>query len=314
MTRPEAIGALLAGCAAAVFDSRVGSAAGESLAQAALRDGRFFGSAVRVDQLDAEPDLRRAVLRECSHVVPEIEMNWDQIEPAYGQLTFDKMDSLAAFATSYRKKVRGHMLLWHLAVPEWAVVQLRERQDWNLISRYFGSVIPRYGDVIEQWEVVNEPIDVGQRSDGLRESIFLDVFGPDYIGRALTQARIFAPRGQLFINEYGLEYDIPEERQRRYFLLKLLERLRKENVPLDGLGLQGHLDLRKGHVSQTEIAAFLREVAAMGLSMIVTELDVKESDYVATAEQRDRMVADEVRRYLDVVLAQRVVLGVTTWG
>lgn len=241
-------------------------------------------------------------------------MNWNAIEPAYGQLSFGKMDDLAAFAIRNRRIVRGHMLLWHLGVPDWAVDMLRDRQDWNLIARYFGSVIPRYGDVIQQWEVVNEPIDPGHRMDGLRESLFLAVFGPDYIARALTQARIFAPRAQLLINEYGLEYDLPEERQRRYFLLKLLERLKSSGAPITGLGVQAHLDLRKGYVSQSAIASFLQEVADMGLSIFVTELDVKESDYVAPAEERDRLVGDEVRRYLDVVLSQRAVEGVTTWG
>jgi endo-1,4-beta-xylanase len=314
VSRASAIAAMFAASAASVFGVEASYAANESLAAAAESSGRFFGSAVRTDQLDAEQDLREAVVRECSYVVPEFEMNWNAIEPSDGRLSFDKMDDLAAFATRYGKKVRGHTLLWHLGVPEWAAERLRERQDWDLIARYFGSVIPRYGDVIGQWEVVNEPIDVGHGPDGLRESIFLDVFGPDYINRALTQARIFAPRAKLLINEYGLEYDIPEERERRYFLLQLLERLRRAGAPIDGLGLQAHLDLRKGHVSQTAIATFVEAVRAMGLSMIVTELDVKEADYVASAEQRDRMVADEVRRYLDVVLSRRGVLGVTTWG
>ncbi len=314
ISRKQAIGTLAAVTATSLVRSRVSFARSETLAAAAARHGRFFGSAVRIDQLNAEQDLRDAVLSQCSYLVPEIEMNWNVVEPEYGQLSFGKMDDLASFATTYRKKVRGHMLLWHLSVPDWALDKLRERQDWNLISRYFGSVIPRYGDVISQWEVVNEPIEVGHRMDGLRQNIFLDVFGPDYIDRALTQARIFTPRGQLLINEYGLEYDIPEERDRRYFLLKLLERLRNANVPLDGLGLQAHLDLRKGQVSQSEIARFLKEVVGMGLSIIVTELDVKESDYVATAAQRDQMVADETRRYLEVVLDERAVLGVTTWG
>jgi endo-1,4-beta-xylanase len=286
----------------------------EGLATAAARWGRFFGSAVRVGDLDREPNLRAAVIRECAQLVPEFEMNWNAIEPEYGQLSFAKTDALTAFAIANGKSLRGHTLLWHLGVPDWAVDLLRENRDWNLIARYFGSVIPRYGDVIEMWEVVNEPIDPGQRIDGLRENIFLEVFGPDYIGRALTQARTFAPKAQLIINEYGLEYDLPEERDRRYFLLKLLERLRRDGAPLDGLGVQAHLDLRKGHISQSAVARFLREVAAMGLSIVVTELDVKEADYVATANERDRQVADEVRRYLDVVLGERAVTGVTTWG
>jgi endo-1,4-beta-xylanase len=313
MSRRDLVAAALA-AAVAALTPKSSRAAGESLAAAAEHTGRFFGSAVRIDQLAAEPDFQDAVLRECVYLVPEIEMNWNAIEPAYGQLVFDKMDELAVFAIANRKKVRGHTLLWHLGVPDWAASMLRERRDWNLIARYFGSIIPRYFDVIGQWEVVNEPIDTGHRTDGLRESVFLEAFGPNYVNRALAQARIFAPRAQLMINEYGLEYDIPEERERRYLLLKLLERLRRAGAPLDALGVQAHLDLRKGNISQRAIASFLREVADMGLAIVVTELDVKEADYVASVEERDRQVADETRRYLDVVLAQRGVKGVTTWG
>ncbi|MGA8575456.1 MAG: endo-1,4-beta-xylanase [Candidatus Cybelea sp.] len=314
ISRRDLIAAVLAATAASAIGAKVSGAPAGSLAVAAARNGRYFGSAVRIDELDAEQDLRDAVLRECSYLVPEIDMNWNQVEPAYGQLSFEKMDDLATFAIRNGKRIRGHTLLWHLGVPEWAVQMLRETQDWNVIARYFGSVMPRYGDVISEWEVVNEPIDTGHRMDGLRQSIFLDVFGPQYINRALAQARQFAPHGQLLINEYGLEYDLPEERDRRYLLLKLLERLRNQGAPLDGLGLQGHLDLRKGHISETAIASFLNDVSSMGLSIVVTELDVKESEYVASAQERDRMAGDEVRRYLDVVLRYPRVLGVTTWG
>lgn len=314
ISRRGLIAATLAAAATCAVRAPAGAVPAVSLAAAARHTGRFYGSAVRIDQVNAEPDLRDAVLRECAYVVPEIEMNWDQIEPTRGQLEFAKMDDLAAFALANGKRVRGHTLLWHLAVPDWAVSLLRETQDWSVIARYFGSVIPRYGDVISQWEVVNEPIDPGHRADGLRDDIFLAVFGPHYINRALAQARTFAPHAQLIVNDYGLEYDIPEERERRYLLLKLLERLRRENAPLDALGMQGHLDLRKGHVSAPSIAAFMRSVAGLGLSIVVTELDVKEADYVASVEERDQRAADEVRRYLDVVLGERGVLGVTTWG
>jgi endo-1,4-beta-xylanase len=314
VSRRDAIAALAATGALCGLGTPASCAPGESLTNAAARGGRFFGSAARIDQLDDERDLRQAVLRECAYLVPEIDLNWNQVEPEYGDLSFGKMDDLSAFAVGNGKRVRGHTLLWHLGTPDWADETLRERQDWNLIARYFGSVIPRYGDVIAQWEVVNEPLDPGHRTDGLRESVFLEVFGPDYIGRALAQARVFAPRAQLFINEYGLEYDLPEERERRYFLLKLLERLRSQGAPIDGLGMQGHLDLRKGRVSQAALAGFLREVAAMGLAVVVSELDVKESDYVASAQERDQLVGDEVRRYLEIVLSFRNVEGVVTWG
>lgn len=241
-------------------------------------------------------------------------MNWKRVEPHYGQLSFAPVDRLAAVASRNGKKVRGHTLLWHLGTPDWAVALLREQRDWSLIARYFGSLIPRYGDVIDQWEVVNEPLDPGHRSDGLRDNVFLQVFGPEYIYQALQTARAFAPRAQLMINEFGLEYDLPDERARRYLLLKLLERLRHMGAPLDALGVQAHLDLRKGQISEKAVSTFLRDVAGMGLAIVVTELDVKESDYIANVQERDRLVGDEVRRYLDVALACNAVTGVTTWG
>ena len=273
-----------------------------------------FGAAVRLSQVTDEADLGAAVLAQCGELTPEIGLKWAVIEPRRGALDFAEMDDLSSFAQSYGLKLRGHTLIWHRSVPGWAEQALRQGGGWDLIARYFASVIPRFGTTVETWDVVNEPIDTGHRMDGLRQSVFLDAFGPDYIPRALRMARSFAPRGKLFINEYDLEYDTEEQRARRYLLLKLLERLKASGAPLDGIGMQSHLDLRKGHVSAPELRAFLRNIEDLGLRIRVSELDVRESDYIASAQARDRSVADEVRRYLDIVLAARRVTGVTTWG
>ena len=70
--------------------------------------GDAFGSAVRVGDLDREPNLRAAVIRECEQLVPEFEMNWNAIEPEYGQLSFAKIDALTTFAIANGKNLRGH--------------------------------------------------------------------------------------------------------------------------------------------------------------------------------------------------------------
>ena len=284
------------------------------LAEMAERRGLFLGAAVQTEQLKSERDLHDAVMQECSHLTPETALNWATLEPARSELNMASMDDLIALALAANKGVSGHTLLWHRAVPGWAVEVLRDQRDWCVIGRYFSAVIPRYGETVASWDVVNEPIDVGQRSDGLRDSIFLDAFGPDYVRRALEEARVFAPRAQLFINEYSLEYDFPEERERRRLFLKLVERLKVAGAPLDGVGLQSHLDLRKGSISQPAVHAFIRDLGQMGVSIAITELDVKEAQYTATPERRDALVGDEVRRYLDVVLANPHVIGLSTWG
>ncbi|HXQ14964.1 MAG TPA: endo-1,4-beta-xylanase [Caulobacteraceae bacterium] len=300
--------------AAAGLLTAAGVALTAGLGGLARRRGLSFGAAIRSEQLRDEPDLREAVLAECGALTPEVELNWSALEPAYGFMGFANLDDLAAFSLQATKPLCGHTLLWHKAMPGWATQSLNEAPDWRLIERYFASVLPRYADVIPRWHVVNEPIDVGDRADGLRRTVLLDAFGPDYIHRALEQARALAPRALLFLNEYSLEYDFAEERERRTALLKLAERLMARGAPLDGVGLQSHLDLSKGSVSQAAVSTFVRALGDLGLAVAVTELDVKEADYVAPQAQRDVLVADEVRRYLDAVLAEPNVIGVTTWG
>jgi endo-1,4-beta-xylanase len=287
---------------------------GPGLAFEAARSGRVFGSAVRTDQVGRGGDLRAIALRDCSLFTPEIGLQWKAIEPSPGQLAFAKMDDLTELAAATGQKVVGHSLLWHLGAPAWVEGALSDQRSWAPIHRHFASVLPRFSDSIGVWNVVNEPIDIGPRPDGLRRNVFLEAFGPDYINRALEDARDLTPKTRLMINEFGLEYDFPVESARRTAFLKLVERLRAANAPLDVIGLQAHLDLGKGHVSQTEIRSFIHELSDMGLTLMVTELDVKESNYVAPAAVRDQLVADETRRYLDAVLDAPAVKGVATWG
>jgi endo-1,4-beta-xylanase len=286
----------------------------ESLPQAAARTNRYFGAAVRIEQILQEDDLRGAVLRECTHLTPEVALKWDAIEPSRGSFRFGPMDGLLAFAEQQGMRLHGHTLLWHGGVPRWAEELLPEQRSWSLVQRYLEAVLGRYRDRIRQWDVVNEPIETGYRMDGLRNSVFLKAFGPDYIPRALWEARRLAPRAELMINEFALEYDTQVDHDRRYHFLKLIERLKQAGAPLDGIGLQSHLELGKGQLATGAFSQLLEEIANFGLFIVVTELDVKEHDYILPIDQRDRRVADATARYLDLVLAHRAVRGVITWG
>ncbi|MDE2487616.1 MAG: endo-1,4-beta-xylanase, partial [Alphaproteobacteria bacterium] len=176
------------------------------------------------------------------------------------------------------------------------------------------TVMPRYADLTTRWDVVNEPIAEDHGVDGLRASPFLAAFGPDYIRRALETARAAAPHAKLAINDFGFERDTPIDEVRRRRLLRLLGDLIKTGAPLDIVGLESHLDLGVKRLPAERLAAFLREIAARGLAIHVTELDVKEADYPLPAARRDERVARAVKGYLEVVLAQPATRSVTTWG
>jgi endo-1,4-beta-xylanase len=289
-------------------------AADDSLSGAFAKNTLYFGSAVRIEEVAREQDFRDLLLRECDYLTPEVALKWATVERSPGSFNFASMDALASFALANNKRLSGHTLVWHKSVPPWAPSLLGEKNGWRFVQRYFQAALSRYGYAIAQWDVINEPIETGNRTDGLRNSLYLQAFGADYIARALAEARQLAPQAKLMINEFGLEYDSRVEHDRRYHFLRLLERLKGAGVPLDGVGMQAHLDLSKGALSADVLGRFLKEIADLGLFIVISELDVKENDYILPVEQRDARVADETKRYLDIALAQPGVRGLTTWG
>lgn len=314
LSRRQFTAALLGTLGAAVLPH--GPAAGRvnSLHQLAAQGGRVFGAAVRIDQLKAEPKLRQTVIAECGLLTPEIHLKWNSIENRKGSIWYEPVDELVKFAAANGQRVYGHALLWEEGTPDWALRELRNKRDWQLVSNHMERVLGRYGAAIDIWDVVNEPIDTQKGSKGLRRNTFHRVFGPDYIAQALKTARHYAPHAKLMLNDYSFEYENPVEADRRKAFLSLLRQLQSRGIPLDGVGLQAHLDLGKGPMKRSTIAPFLQAIADMGLDIYVTELDVKERDYRASRDERDRRVADEVARYLEIVLDQPAVRGVTTWG
>lgn len=280
----------------------------------APRYRRMLGTAVRADRLLRDEALKRAIVADCDWITPEIDWKWNALEYRRDGWWFERADALAAFAADHGLGIRGHALLWDRSTPDWAKADMAERRDWALVERWFATVLGRYGAKACEWDVVNEPIDTEKGERGLAQNCFHQAFGAGYVARALRSARALAPDARLFVNEYGFEYANYVERDRRTAFLKLLEALRRDGAPIDGVGIQAHLDLSKGPLEARAIAAMLREIADLGLPVTITELDVKESDRALPIEARDRAVADHVARYLDVVLAEPGVRGVVTWG
>ena len=285
-----------------------------SLARAARRGGRYYGAAARADHLVQDKALRAAVLRDCDVLTPEIHLKWNSLEWRKGQFNFAPVDDLLAFSDENGLRVRGHTLLWEQSTPDWARREMLDRRDWRLMADHFSRVLERYGSRINEWDVINEPIDTETGAQNLRRNSFFRAFGPTYIERAMEEARSHAPHAHLVINDYGFEYGNPVDKARRQAFVALLRRLRAAGTPLDGAGVQAHLDLSKGPLDKAGLQDMTKALIDLGLDVTSTELDVKEGAVAASHAARDQMVADETRRYLDIMLAFPEVRGVVTWG
>jgi endo-1,4-beta-xylanase len=286
------------------------------LKSAAKSHGLFWGASVQRKHIERDADFAKLLSRECSVIVPEWEMKWAAIESQRGKSNFAAADAIVAFARRNELKVRGHTLIWHRSIPDWARDAFKEQQGWDAVAAHIGRMLGRYGDdPVIHWDVLNEIVEPKDgRADGLRASPFLAAFGPDYVRRALDAARMHAPGMRLYINEYGLDYDSPVERNRRVALLRLVEALKKAGAPLDGVGIQAHLRLDGSPFSTQALRSFLADLAAHQVKISITELDVRERNFMPPLAERDKAVADEVRRYLDVVLDEPAVEGIVAWG
>jgi endo-1,4-beta-xylanase len=285
----------------------------QALRTAAQKGQLHFGSAVHGRIIAPGSISRSVVANECSSITPEWSMKWNSLCASGPDYDFGPVDAYADFATDNRLAMRGHTLLWHLGTPDWAEREIATRRDWRFVDAHIQRVVSRYQSRVFEWDVINEPISDNDNGD-LRENQFLSAFGPDYLAWALHSAAAAAPEADLFINEYGLEYATEQDGRKRLALLRTVERLLDQGAPITGVGLQGHLDLRKGTVYENGVYGLVRDLTDMGMKVAVTELDVREADVRLSLERRDTLVADAVDRFLETVLQFPTVTSVSTWG
>jgi endo-1,4-beta-xylanase len=277
--------------------------------------GLLYGSTIATSQIVAADDFTALVRRECAALVTENELKWGNICDAPGEYDFAPADAIVDFATANGIAMRGHTLLWYYKTPRW----FRELPDAATAERemlrHIAIVAGRYRGRMRLWDVVNEPFEPAHgRPDGLRGAIFVEKVGTHYLDLAFHAARAADPIARLLLNEYGIEYDSPADDLKRRVILRHLERLRRDGVPVELLGIQGHLEIGAKPFSARKLREFLAEVAGMGIEMAITELDVVDAAAPGDIVRRDRMVADEYRRFLDVMLDDPAVRTVFTWG
>lgn len=274
---------------------------------------RLFGAAVRPDQLVDDTPLLHAI-RGCQLLVPEYHGQWSAVEWRRGNPWYGNYDAICDFADKHGQQVRGHSLIWEQMTPDWARCEMLHGKDWATIERHFATLLPRYSGRIREWIVVNEMIDTEHGDRGFRRTTFQRAYGNDYVRRALETAHVLDPQAKLMINDYSLCYDNPVDEARRTQMLRLVERIKASGTPLDMVGLQGHLELRKGRISQPKVARFIQDLSAMGVEVAITELDVLEDDLDRPVAERDARVAEAAQDLLDVVADQTAVGSVVTWG
>lgn len=286
-----------------------------TLRAAAAARNITFGTEITADEITRFPEYADLVARECAIVTPGIEAKWAYAEPREGEFRFGPMDRIAAFAKRNGLRLHMHNLIWAVGLPQWTLRAIKEGREASVIAAHVRALVSRYAEGADSWDVINEPADPRWPSgpEGLCRTPWREGLGPTYIDAALHDAAQAGPGIRLLINDDDLEYDEPDRAQKRHIYLRLIEALRRADVPLHGFGLEAHLKPWR-RIAEREYRDFLRELGQFGLRVYVTELDVCDRFLQAGIVARDRAVAQVARHYLDLVLDEPAVRTVITWG
>lgn len=306
------------------YDAAVqpGVTGANSLEAHAAARGLLYGAAVDPGLLDVEGVAKghstdaytHAVAAQTGILVPENAMKWQALRPTADSFDFTQADRLMRFARLTGKRVRGHNLCWHEALPGWFWGTANKENARRLLSDHIRMVAGYFRGQLQSWDVVNEAIwPQDGREDGLRTRPWLELIGPEYIELAFRAAAEADPQTKLVYNDYGIETEQPEEVQKRAQVLKLLHRLKDRGVPIHAVGVQSHL-AAAGQQPGAGLQSFIREVGAMGLEVYITEMDVNCRGLKQGPAGRDAAVAEVYGNYLDLVLAEPNVPMVLTWG
>lgn len=208
--------------------------------------------------------------RQFSSLTAENDMKWQSVQPEPGRYDFKAADAYVEFGLRHRMTVIGHTLVWHHQTPAWVFLgdsgaPATREELLRRMRNHILAVAGRYRGRIKGWDVVNEAVSDGP--EGLRDSPWRRIIGDDFIDHAFRFAREADPTAELYYNDYGLEN--PAKRERA---LALLRGLLKRGVPVDGVGIQGHYGLT--HPPAAEVERTIDEFAALGLKVMITELDV----------------------------------------
>ncbi|MCX2836644.1 endo-1,4-beta-xylanase [Salinimicrobium sp. MT39] len=235
----------------------------------AFEDKFYIGTTLNAWQImGRQPEELKVATENFNSIVAENIMKSARIQPKEGEFNFELADEFVKIGEENNMHIHGHTLIWHSQAPDWFFVD----KDGNTVSKevltqrmkdHIHTVVGRYKGRIHSWDVVNEAIE----DDGnYRNSKFYQILGEDFIKLAFEFAHEADPEAQLYYNDYSMAMP-----GKRAGVVRMVEKLEKEGITVNGIGMQGHIGLN--HPDIREFEKSLEAYGNLGKVMI-TELDL----------------------------------------
>ena len=288
---------------------------GTALHAAAQRHGKYFGAEIEAEAVwnGDDPMYFTVLEREYGLMVPGNDFKMRAISQSATSYDYTKPDRNINYARSINFPVHAHTLIWHKSVPDWLL-----NSGWSntqveaWFETYIKTVVARYKDDVDIWDVVNEPVYWSDSSGtwvvrDRTESFWYQKIGPSYIEKAFQWARQADPDVKLYINEYSTEWNNPKTDR----LYEIVSDLKNRGFPIDGVGFQFHLNINQ-FPNYDQMYQSMKRFTDLGLDVSVTELDIGLNDPVTSTQLQTQatLAANVVRACLNLARC----VGITTWG
>jgi endo-1,4-beta-xylanase len=238
-------------------------------------------------------------------VTPENAGKWGSVEAVRGEMNWTALDEAYHFAKTHGMPFHMHVLVWGQQQPEW-IRKLPPDEQRREIEKWFSAVAERYPDA-DFVEVVNEPLQHPPAGSHKDSGNYMQALGGsgatgwDWILGAFRMARQHFPHAKLLINDYSITRSTKDTKRYR----QIIELLQKEHL-IDGIGLQEHAFETTPDVPLTVHRANLDALAATGLPIYITELDID--------GRSDSQQLKNYQRVFPLFWEHPDVKGITLWG
>lgn len=280
---------------------------GKTLASA-YRDYFDIGAAITAGEwgFNSLSHYKKEMFDQFSSLTAENCMKPDALQKNKGSFTFTFGDRIVDYAKKSGKRVRGHALVWHNQSPAWMAQTASSKEEAQAnMKAHIEGVLGHYSEEdVYCWDVVNEAISDDAANTYRTKSPWYEIYkGPEFIRDAFAFAREANPKVKLFYNDYNVV-----QSPKRARIVNMLNELKLvEDGLIDGIGMQAHW-----HVdwpSASDIETTIKTFADMGLTVHITELDIKAgAEDAPKLAQRYKEIFEVLRKYKDSIES------VTFWG
>jgi endo-1,4-beta-xylanase len=239
------------------------------------------------------PDYSRILSSQYNLALIDNTPNWyftdGGLRPGPGSYNFANMDKVVAYAQQHHMAMQAHHLVWgeDKWLPDWLKNgHYTSQQLMGIMHDHIATVVGRYKGKINEWSVVNEAFTRGQHVNGLHDWWADNTGGTAYIDQAFIWAHQADPHAKLILNDFDNDHFNPVSDA----MYNYIKGAKARGVPIDGIGMQLHID-GTHPPDMTEVVANMQRFGALGINVYVTEFDVNMSAVPAPDNARDQIEA-----------------------